>query len=497
MKKYGISIISAVIGSLITLGVFFAFVPIGRTPVVIEHIADVPAENTLHVINTRGDTVPINFVETAKKVTDAVVNIQSTQIMKYSRSNELNQIPEPFRQFFYGPNGGNNPQGQETPQVNVGLGSGVILNSNGYIVTNNHVIAGADDILVTLHDNRSFKAKVVGTDPTTDIALVHIDATNLHSIPLANSDDIQVGQWVLAVGNPFNLNSTVTAGIISAKGRNINILQERNAIESFLQTDAAINPGNSGGALVDIQGGLVGINTAIASPTGSFSGYGFAVPSNMVSKVVGDLIQYGVVQRGYLGVVIRNINGDFAREKDLDVTEGAYIDSVLQGSAAQKAGIRPGDVVRKVDGVEIDEASKLQEEISNHHPGDKVSLTIDRRGKISTVNAVLQSYEGKTVAVSNESSELKSLLGADFKAIDRSTARKLNIKGGVEITKLLPGKLSRQTDVRKGFIIIKVNDTPVTTVDELYKALKSRKGGVLLEGVYEDVPGVYYYAFGL
>ena len=506
MKKYGNLILSAIIGSALTLTVFFVFVPVGRKTLRIEHISGLPAKNAVYTTNNKGDIVPLDFIDASKKVMDAVVNIKSTQTMKISRSDRRNILPDPFREFFgddfyryfYGPNEGfSNPQDNGSPPVRLGMGSGVIINQKGYIVTNNHVIADADDVEVTLHDNRTYKADIIGTDPATDLALIHIKETDLHALPLVNSDDIEIGQWVLAVGNPFNLNSTVTAGIVSAKARNINILQEQDAIESFIQTDAAINPGNSGGALVDLQGGLVGINTAIASPTGTYSGYGFAVPSNIVSKVVEDLLKYGSVQRGYLGVMINNIDGDFAREKGLDVTEGAYIDSVLTGSAAAKAGIKPGDVVTQLDGKEIKQASELQELVARHRPGDNISVTVDRKGTTKEFNALLQSIEGKTAALSKEKGELKSILGAEFKEIDKSVARKLDIKGGVEITKLHEGKLSRQTNIREGFIINKVNDKPVNTVEDLLNELQNRKGGVMLEGVYEDVPGVYYYAFGM
>lgn len=506
MKKYGNLVISAILGSAITLAVFLAFVPFEKKTLKIEHISGIPSKNAVYTTNSEGDIIPLNFIEASKKVMDAVVNIRSTQTIKYAGSKGGNLLPDPFREFFgddlyehfYGPDFENrNPRSKELPPVRMGMGSGVIINKQGYIVTNNHVVADADDIEVTLHDNRTYKATVVGTDPATDLALISIEEKDLPTLPLVNSDDIEIGQWVLAVGNPFNLTSTVTAGIVSAKARNINILQDQNAIESFIQTDAAINPGNSGGALVDLQGGLVGINTAIASPTGTYSGYGFAVPSNIVSKVVEDLLQYGSVQRGYLGVIIRNINGDFAREKGLDITEGAYIDSVLTGSAAAKAGIREGDVVVQVDGKEIKQASELQELVARHRPGDNINVMVNRQGKTKEYKAVLQSIEGKTAALSKEKGELKSMLGADFKEIDKSTARKLDIKGGVRITKLHAGRLSRQTNIREGFIITKINDKPVESVEDLLSALQNRKGGVMLEGVYEDVPGVYYYAFGI
>ncbi len=293
-------------------------------------------------------------------------------------------------------------------------GSGVIINSNGYIVTNNHVVADADKVDVTLHDNRSFVAEVVGTDPDTDLALIKINQKDLPHLSFVNSDNSKVGEWVLAVGNPFNLNSTVTAGIISAKGRNINIINSNNpsgrqqqgstAIESFIQTDAAINPGNSGGALVNLDGGLLGINTAIASPTGSYSGYGFAVPSNIVSKVVEDLLSFGTVQRGWLGISVGSVSSDLAKEKGLDVTEGAYVSGFAEDgkSAAKDAGVKVGDVVVKIDETPIKSSSALIEYVGRKRPGDKINITVDREGKTLILPITLRNKDGKVEAMKRE-----------------------------------------------------------------------------------------------
>ncbi|MCB0551151.1 MAG: Do family serine endopeptidase, partial [Phaeodactylibacter sp.] len=384
------------------------------------------------------------------------------------------------------------------PEVRVGTGSGVIINEGGYIVTNNHVVADADDLEVTLHDNRTFKAAVIGTDPTTDLALLQIKAEGLPALPLVNSDEVKVGEWVLAVGNPMGLNSTVTAGIVSAKGRNINILREQFAVESFIQTDAAINPGNSGGALVNLEGGLVGINTAIASPTGAYAGYGFAVPANIVNKVVEDLLQYGVVQRGVLGVMIRSVDGSLAKEKGLDVTRGAYVDSLLENSAAAAAGLQPGDVVVEVEGKTIQSSPELQEMIARYRPGDKVSLKVDRKGKTKAFEVVLNNRQGSTALVEKpKQKDALAMLGAEFETLSSDAARKLDIEGGVKVTRLSSGKLRKYTDMREGFIITKADGLPVRNVDELAKALEGKSGGVMLEGIYEDVPGVRYYAFGM
>ena len=358
-------------------------------------------------------------------------------------------------------------------------------------------MADAEDLEVTLHDNRTYKAVIIGTDPTTDLALIQIKEKNLPTLPFVNSDEVKVGEWVLAVGNPFNLTSTVTAGIVSAKGRSINILREQYAVESFIQTDAAINPGNSGGALVNLQGGLIGINTAIASPTGAYSGYGFAVPTNIVSKVVDDLIRYGVVQRGVLGVMIRTVDGNLKKDKDLHVAAGAYVDSLLENSAAGAAGLKKGDVIIAVNDISVKSSSELQEAIALHRPGDVVTLKVDRDGREKELKVTLKNRKGKTTLVSKENRDLLNILGADLETLDEKTAKKLDIKGGVKVKDLYSGKLRKYTDMREGFIITKADDQPVRSVEDLVKVLEGKKGGVMLEGVYEDLPGEYYYAFGL
>ena len=372
-----------------------------------------------------------------------------------------------------------------------------MITDDGYIVTNNHVIANASDIEVTLHDNRTYKAKVIGTDPSTDLALIQIKEKGLPFLPFGNSDEVKVGEWVLAVGNPFNLNSTVTAGIVSAKGRNINILPNQSAIESFIQTDAAINPGNSGGALVDMNGGLIGVNTAIASPTGAYAGYGFAVPAQMVEKVVSDLKKYGMVQRGYLGIMIRDVDGNLAREKDLAITAGVYVDSLLENSAAKAAGLEKGDVILAVDGKEVKKAPELQELVARHRPGDKVSLKVDRSGQEKVYIVTLNNREGKTELLDKDSPTVLTVLGAELEDLDQRTAKKLDIEGGVRVNKLYPGKLRQQTQMKEGFIITKVNQQTIRSVDQLIEMLQNYEGGVMVEGVYEDIPGTYYYAFGL
>jgi len=499
-------LIAAVLGSALTIGTLKIFDKGEQKTFKIEHVSDSPVVGAVYSVNKDGEVVPLEFTEVSKKVMPAVVHIKSTQLQKVNQYQYRN-YPDPFRhffdedmfKFFFGPPGeSESPQPrQRGPMPRVGSGSGVIINEDGYIVTNNHVIDSADDIEVTLNDNRVFKAKVIGTDPSTDLALIQIKEKNLPYLPLVNSDNVEVGEWVLAVGNPFNLNSTVTAGIVSAKGRNINILQDQSAIESFIQTDAAINPGNSGGALVNLQGGLVGINTAIASPTGAYAGYGFAVPSNIVSKVVSDLKKYGMVQRGYLGLLIRSVDGNLAKEEELDVTEGVYVDSIMVNSAAGDAGVKVGDVITEIENTRVETSAELMEIIGRHHPGDKVRLKVDRKGKMFDFSVTLRNQHGKEKMVERDSQEILDLLGVELEEIDNKTARKLEIKSGLKITKLDNGKLQRSTDVREGFIITGVNGENVRTIDEFIEYLETMKGGVMLEGIYEDYPEKYYYAFGL
>ncbi len=505
MKRFGLLMLAAVLGSALTIGAFKILEP-DTTPLRIEHISGTPVVDAAYTINKDGEIVPLDFTEVAKKVMPAVVHIKSTQVQN-QESSRYREYSNPygdffeddfFRRFFSPPDGYESPTPQNRgPQARVGSGSGVIISEDGYIVTNNHVISFADDIEVVLDDNRTYKAKVVGSDPSTDLALIQIKEKNLPYLPLSNSDEVEVGEWVLAVGNPFNLNSTVTAGIVSAKGRNINILQDRSAIESFIQTDAAINPGNSGGALVNLQGSLIGINTAIASNTGVYMGYGFAVPANIVTKVVHDLQQYGMVQRGYLGLLIRNVDGNLAREKDLDVTEGVYVDSITVNSAAGEAGIKIGDVILEVDETPVKTSAKLLEIIAKHYPGDKLSLKVDRKGKESAYLVTLRNQDGGEKIAERSSSGIMNQLGVELEEIDAKTAKKIEIKSGLRVTRLSNGKLKRGTDMKTGFIITKVDGKEVSSVEEFTRYLENRSGGILLEGVYEDLPGVYYYAFGL
>ena len=465
----------------------------------IEHISGIPASST--GLNNPGEKVIYgpDFSPVAEKVMDAVVHIKSTRTQQSSWQNRQDPTDDffrndPFRDFFFRRE---MPDMNSGPQLQIGQGSGVIIRGDGYIVTNNHVVQDADDLEVTLHDNRSYKATVVGTDPSTDLALIRIKEKDLKTLPMVNSDDVRVGEWVLAVGNPFNLTSTVTAGIVSAKGRNINILREQFAVESFIQTDAAINPGNSGGALVNMNGGLIGINTAIASTTGAYAGYGFAIPANIVDKVVQDLMDYGVVQRGVLGIMIRTVDGNLKKDKDLAVFEGAYVDSLLANSAAGEAGIKPGDVILSVDDQPVKSSPELQESIARHRPGDQVQVKVDRKGVSKSFNVVLKNRNGDLEMVQKENRTLQNLLGAELETIDDAMAKKLDIAGGIMVRKLFAGKLRKDTNLKEGFIITHVDGKKVKKLEEMEKILEDKQGGVLLEGVYQDLPGSYYYAFGM
>ena len=496
---------TALIALIISVGTLFTYEWVKQEntdPVIkVEHVTSTPAAATLFTKDENGEVIPLDFTEVAAKVTDAVVHIKSTQANDFSQGFNQRNAPNPFddffRDFFGNPERPQNPRERQQPRARVGTGSGVIINTDGYIVTNNHVIANATDIEVTLNDNRTYKATVIGTDPTTDLALIQVKEKGLPHLSFVNSDEVMVGEWVIAVGNPFNLTSTVTAGIVSAKGRNINILREQFAIESFIQTDAAINPGNSGGALVNLQGNLVGINTAIASPTGSYSGYGFAVPSNLVRKVIEDLMEYGAVQRGVLGVLIRNVDANLKDEFNLAVNAGALVDSLLENSAASVAGIQSKDVIVAVNGLEVNNSSRLQEIIAGFRPGDEVSITVNRKGKEKVFPVVLNNREGNKELAINENREVFRSLGAELVDVPKELANKLDLDGGVQVLKLYPGLLRQNTQIRPGFIITKIDGVTVKNVSDFSRILENKIGGVMLEGVYEDEPGTKYYAFGI
>ena len=382
---------------------------------------------------------------------------------------------------------------QQQSQQQQATGSGVIISQDGYIVTNNHVVENAEKVEITLNNNQSYDAKIIGTDPSTDLALLKIEEKNLPFITYGNSDNVKVGEWVLAVGNPFNLTSTVTAGIISAKARNIGILPDQYKIESFLQTDAAVNPGNSGGALVNTSGELIGINSAIASNNGSFTGYSFAIPVNLVRKVMDDLAEFGSVQRGFIGVSIRDIDSKLMTEKGIHQSQGIYVAGLTPGGAAADAGLKEGDIIEKVGDANVTSTPQLQEQIGRYRPGDKVALSVLRDGKSNIFMLTLRNKDGDTKIVKNE--QALSILGGTFEAIGQTEKSSLGIRGGVKISKLIPGKL-QNAGIREGFIITSIDKKTILTKEDLESALKTKQGGVLIEGIYPNGMTAYY-GFGI
>jgi Do/DeqQ family serine protease len=435
------------------------------------------------------DSNRVDFTYAADKTVHAVVHVKvkSTHNDEYSSGN-------PFYDFFFGYRGF-----EQRPQPVEGFGSGVIISDNGYIVTNNHVIDNANEISVTLNDKRTYTAKLIGTDPNTDIAVIKIDEKELPYIIYGNSDELKVGEWVLAVGNPYNLTSTVTAGIVSAKARSIGIMggrekeENRYPIESFIQTDAAVNPGNSGGALVNIRGELIGINTAIASPTGSYIGNAFAIPVSIVKKAVADIIEFGSVQRAVLGVNIRDIDSELADSKKLEKIEGVYVENVVEKSSADDAGIKPGDVIIAINGLNVNSASELQEQIGRFRPNDKIDILINRDNKRKQISATLRNMEGNGSLV--KKAEISSMLGATLKDLPDDLKSKLSLKGGVQVQEVTSGKF-KSAGIQKGFIILQINNKPVFSVEDVEKTIASINGGVYIEGIYPNSKAVYYYAFG-
>ena len=495
MKKFLLIVFVAVLGGLIALGGAnylgwgdTRYVEVGGTPSSLTNFTNAP--------NTRVVPAPTDgFVVAADRALPAVVHIKASKpagnggMQTPFGQIDPDQIPDAFRDLFGNPGRGN---GGEMP-LQQGSGSGVIVSSDGYIVSNNHVVADAENLEVVLNDERTYTAKVIGTDPTTDIALIKIEETDLPTIKFANSDEVKVGEWVVAVGNPFSLTSTVTAGIVSAKGRSIDIVRRNGgdlAIESFIQTDAVVNPGNSGGALVNQNGDLVGINTAISSPTGVFAGYSFAVPSAIVKKVAEDLREYGVVQRGLLGARIQQLNTASAGELDIDRNNGVYVAEVMDGSAAKEAGIQSGDVIVAVDGVKTLRSSTLLEQLGRRRPGDKVVITVERDGDRRDYDVRLKNSNGTTdVILPEDKPQVYADLGADFENLDEDYAAELKLDGGVAIADLGDGLLAQQTRVQPGFILTKVNGREVNNVEQLERLLDISRGPVTLEGFYPNNPG--------
>lgn len=470
--------IYAIIGGLV---VFFATQRFTQQPTkVVAVTQEVPSK--LAVFSTDlGEAADFSFA--AEKTVHAVVHVKTVSI----REQQQYSFGNPFFDYFFG------PQFRQNPEPVTGMGSGVIISSSGHIITNNHVIDRANEIEVTLNDNRTYSATVIGKDPSTDLAIIKIDADNLHFIPFGSSENLRVGEWVLAVGNPFNLTSTVTAGIVSAKARNINIMTDQNPIESFIQTDAAVNPGNSGGALVNLRGELVGINTAIASRTGSFAGYSFAVPSTIAQKVAMDILEFGEVQRALLGVQIENLNKENTGKYNIKEMKGVLVVGVTDAGAAKDAGIKEGDVILEVNGVPVNNIAQLQEQVSKYRPKDKVNIVVNRDNKRKPFEVTLRNMKGGFETVL--SNTVLDPLGAEFKEADVKLRNSLGIKGGVQVVKLRDGKL-KQGGIKDGYIITRIDKEPINTIDDLKRVLDRVSGGVLIEGVYPNGT-IAYYAIGV
>lgn len=482
MKQLIKFFIVAVLGGVVSLGLYSTFTSSNSS---ISSSEDKPQFQFTNY--TTGPSVPlesIDFVNAAQNTVNAVVHVTTTfQSEKYYN---------PWSQIF----GGEKYYSKEQKAS----GSGVIISGDGYIVTNNHVIDNAADIEISTNDNRIYKATLIGADPATDMALLKIDETDLPAIVFGDSDNLRVGEWVLAVGNPFNLTSTVTAGIVSAKARNINILHynptdEIFPLESFIQTDAAVNPGNSGGALVNGRGELVGINTAIASRTGSYSGYSFAVPVSIVKKVTADLLEFGMVQRAYIGVNISNIDQPLAKEKDLKTREGAYVRSLLDDGAAADAGIKEGDIITGVQGISVTNVTQLQEQIGKFRPGDEVMVSVIRQNNIKDFNVILRDRYGNKELKKREIKEANRIFGAKLETLSPEDLAKLKIANGVRITELDSGKL-KSAGLTEGFVITRIDKNPIYAPEDVNRILNSKRGGVLVEGFHPDGKPDYY-GFGM
>ena len=410
----------------------------------------------------------------AEKSVNSVVHIKTI-------SEQVNNLSyDPFAELFFG------QQKKQQTYIQQGSGSGVIISEDGYIVTNNHVIAGSDKIEVILNDRRTYEAEIIGADASTDVALLKIKEKGLPYLPYGNSDAVRVGEWALAVGNPFNLNSTVTAGIISAKGRNNILNGNKRPIESFIQTDAAVNPGNSGGALVNTEGELIGINTAIASNNGSYQGYSFAVPVNIVKKVVSDMVEFGTVQRAYIGVSIQDIDAKFASDKNLKQLTGVYVNGLTTGGSAEEAGILEGDVITSIQDIAINSVSELQEQISRYRPGDKISVNVTRNNKTVIVPVVLKTFDNTTKLVKKNEmvKTTASALGAELQDIDGDELAEMKAENGVRIQKINPGRLA-QTGIQAGFIITHIDKKKMDSAADTKKRLE-KSGPILIEGFYPN-----------
>lgn len=485
IKYFGLS----VLGMALSLTVYHHYfthdsktiiqeIPVEQNPVPVQNTSLLPG---MIPMNTTGGLE--NFTDASESTVNSVVHVNTTvvQTQRYS---------DPMLEFFFGPDAGT----RERKFKGSGSGSGVIISDDGYIITNNHVINHAQEINIILNDNTEYNASVVGTDPSTDLALLKIDAEGLPAIKMGNSSEVKIGEWVLAVGNPFNLNSTVTAGIVSAKARNINIIRPNAKedvfpIESFIQTDAAVNPGNSGGALVNTKGELIGINTAIASGTGYYTGYSFAIPINLVQKVIADLRDFGSVKRALLGVQISDINQELKEKEQLNTTVGVFVADVVENGAAEKAGIKKGDVITHINNVAVTSSPQLQVEIGQKNPNETIIVSLIRDQKEYKLPVKLKGVKSEELLSSKE--KAKNVMGATVKDASPEELKVLGISKGVKVEKLHPGKIMA-AGVPKGFIITKVDNNRINNADELVKYLSSKKGGILIEGYYPNGEKGYF-----
>ena len=451
-------------------------------------------QNTAYALGSRQLGNAPDLTPAAENSVKAVVHIK----VKKTQQVQEQQMMDPFEFFF-----GGDPRGSRRSEPVVGYGSGVIISNDGYIMTNNHVVDGGDELSVTLYDNRTFKAKLVGSDPSSDIALIKVEAKDLPTIPFGNSDNLRLGEWVLAVGNPFNLTSTVTAGIVSAKSRPA-ASGDQLGVASFIQTDAAVNPGNSGGALVNASGELVGINTMIYSQTGNYAGYSFAVPINIAAKVVSDIKKYGAVQRGMLGIVGADVTSELVQKEGLKVNEGFYVADFAEISAALAAGLEKGDVITAIDGHRIISFAQLQEQISRFRPGDTVSVTVNRKGSEKTFKVTLRNKEGGSKLLQKSASD--SRLGASLKELSAGELRNYGLSYGLVVESLRSGAL-KKAGIREGFILLTANDTPLRSLRDLNQAVaaldksgsygRSRRASLLLRGFYPQTGEVMTFTIEL
>ena len=473
-----ITLVSAIIGGLTAYAVVM-----NMTSETVQFSESPVSGAQFRTVNLMQDNWP-DFTYAAESAVDAVVYV------KVTTTQSMQQAPSSIFDFFFGfPQGGGVPQQRER----VGSGSGVIIREDGYIVTNNHVIDGATKIEITLNNNQTYTASLVGTDPATDVALLKIDATGLPAIPFGDSDKLRLGEWVIAIGSPYDLRSTITAGIVSAKGRSMPNYSGQFKIESFIQTDAAVNPGNSGGALVNKEGQLVGINTAIYSQTGSYAGYSFAVPVNIVKKIASDLMDFGSVKRAVLGITMSQIDDKIAEELKLSSRNGVYISGVSKSSAADEAGIKPGDVLVAIDSINVNTLPAVQETVSRFSPGDKAVVTVIRDGKEKKLEVTFKGTMQENGTVTDDG--LVAFYGSSIKAADEKTLEKFGLKNGVEIAELGPGKLMEAGAV-EGFIILYVNDHPVKTPQDVIDIVKKSKRTVFIEGVTPS-GRTGYFGFGV